>query len=427
MKDGSSEEKDISGFPNQKLLEDILDSFSGATGLRAVLTGLDGRPTVFPRTTDSPEFCTLINRCVPHKCYKSYATAGRESIKWDEPYVFRCHAGLIGLAAPVMMSGLHIGNIICGQVLMWEPDDFFWEEIEEMTSSIETDFQEIKKAVGSLRVISARQARSAANLLYITANALTETSFTIYKQRNLIEEQQARLNQKIIEKKNNSASGRLPVYSMRLERELLNNIREGKNDKAYETLDKIMIGLVPEYSVRPNYVKARVLELLVLISRALADKGCDVEALLELNIRNVQEMSKIQLAEKLFDWLKAVLEVYFVQLDKSRDHKTAKVMKQVMEYIQKEHSQNITLDGLAQAFYFSPSYLSYIFKKELGINITDYLTGYRVEMAKKVLLETDDPIVRVAAGVGFNSESYFSQVFKKLVGMPPGEFRKSNK
>jgi len=415
------------GFPDEKLLEDILDSFSEATGLRAVLTNLDGIPVVFPRTTNMPDFCKLIHQKAIHKCYKSYATAGREAVKWDEPYVFRCHAGLIGLAAPVVVSGLHIGNIICGQVLMWEPEDFFWEEIKEMTSGIDIDFAEIKKAAGNLKVISAKQARSAANLLYITANAITETRVTINKQRSLIEEQQAKLNQKVMERNILSNSSNLPVYSMRLERELLKNIREGKTDKAYQTLDDIMLGLLPEHSTRPNYVKARVLELLVLISRALADKGCDVEKLLELNIKYVQEMSTIQLADRLYDWLKDVLAVYFEHLAKIRRNRSAKVIEQVIKYMEKEYSKNLTLDGLAQTFYYSPCYLSHIFKKELGTTVTDYLNQIRVEAAKKILLETDKSVARVAAEVGFNSESYFSRVFKKLVGLPPGEFRQAAK
>lgn len=424
MNDNRNDEEKNSGFPNQKLLEDILDSFSVATNLRAVLTNLDGLPVVLPRT-DDPEFCTLIKKQAAHKCFKSYATAGRESVKWDEPYVFRCHAGLIGLAAPVMVNGLHIGNIICGQVLMWEPEDFFWEEIREMTGGIDVDFNEIKKAASNLKIISARQARAAANLLYITANVLTETGFTIKKQRDLIQEQQATLHQRVVKNKGYSLSSVSPLYSIRLERELLNNIREGKTVKAFETLDKIILGLLPQYSISPNHVKTRIMELLVLISRVLAEMGCDSEELLVINIKHVQNMSKIHLANNLYDWVKEVLNSYIEHLGKTKENRAARIMRQVIEYLQKEYSNNITLEGLAQTFYFSPSYLSYVFKKELGMNITEYLTNYRIKMAKKMLSETNRSIAQVSADTGFNSESYFSRVFKKLVGVPPHEYRQT--
>ncbi|SFR03911.1 PocR ligand-binding domain-containing protein [Desulfoscipio geothermicus] len=416
---------EVTSFPDEKLLEDILDSFSEATGLRAMFTNLDGRPVFLPRSTDAPKFCKLVNSRAEYKCFKSYATAGREAVKWDEPYVFRCHAGLIGLAAPVVMNGLHIGNIICGQVLMWEPEDFFWEEIREMTAGINVDFEQLKQAAGMLRVISARQAKSAANLLYITANAITETRVTIKKQRKVIEEQQAELNRRIMEKNARSnSSSFVPVYSVRMERELLHSIREGKPGHAARILDDIMLCLLPEYSTRPNYVKARILELLVLVSRALADRGCDVEELLELNMKYTLEMSKIKLADQLYLWVKKVLAEYFEHLSKAKKDRTTRVLEKVVKYVEAEYSKNLTLDSLAQLFYYSPCYLSSIFKKELGVTFVDYLTQARVKEAKKLLLNTNKTVSQVAAEVGFNSETYFSRVFKKLVGMPPGEYRK---
>ena len=51
--------------------------------------------------------------------------------------IFRCHAGLVLWAAPLMVEGEHVATIICGQVLMWEPEDFFWEEIEEYTRPLD--------------------------------------------------------------------------------------------------------------------------------------------------------------------------------------------------------------------------------------------------------------------------------------------------
>jgi len=96
-------------------------------------------------------------------------------------------------------------------------------------------------------------------------------------------------------------------------------------------------------------------------------------------------------------------------------------------YIETEYSQDINLDGLAQTFYYSPAYLSYIFKKELGTTVTDYLTKIRIKEAKNKLIKTNDTIVSIAKDVGFHSESYFNRVFKKHVGMPPGEFRQAIK
>ncbi|WP_028309256.1 PocR ligand-binding domain-containing protein [Desulfitibacter alkalitolerans] len=107
-------QEDSNTFPNKKILEDIIESFSETTGLGVSLTDLDGIPVIDPGSSRMPDFCKIIRCSAEYKCYKSYATAGREAVKWDEPYVFRCHAGLIGLAVPVFMNTMHIGNIVCG-------------------------------------------------------------------------------------------------------------------------------------------------------------------------------------------------------------------------------------------------------------------------------------------------------------------------
>ncbi len=409
-------------FIDRNLLENIIESFSEATGLRAFITDQKGVPLISPRTSELPDFCKIITESAGHKCHKSYATAGRESLKWDEPYVFRCHAGLIGLAAPIVdMSGLHMGSIICGQVLMWQPEDFFWDEIMEMTKGIGTDFKDIKKAALGLKIMSPKKVESAANLLYITARVATQTGFTIYKQRSINEERQVKLNDKMMEKTASFKS--LPVYSLGLERKLLNCVREDQMEQALLTVDYILLSLLPKWSTRPNFVKARMLELLVLISRAFADKGCDIEKLLELNIIYLSEMSRIQLADELYEWFRTVVKGYFYNTRSEIKKTSTKIMEKVLNYIKNEYDEEINLDKLSQTFSYSPAYLSVAFKKEFGTTITEYLTSVRIEKAKELLVKTEKNLSEVANEVGFNSESYFTRVFKKNVGIPPGKYR----
>lgn len=100
------------------------------------------------------------------------------------------------------------------------------------------------------------------------------------------------------------------------------------------------------------------------------------------------------------------------------------VMFEIAKYIRNHYHQDITLQEIANHFYLSREYISRKFKQEFGQNLSDYLSGIRIEKAKLLLLNPHLRISQVAAMVGYEDEKYFSKVFKKTVGVSPNEYRK---
>ena len=96
----------------------------------------------------------------------------------------------------------------------------------------------------------------------------------------------------------------------------------------------------------------------------------------------------------------------------------------VLEYIEKNYKENISLEEIANYVHMNKSYLSHLFKKETQKNIYSYLLDFRMEKAKKLLAETKQSIYQVGCLVGIPDSAYFSKVFKKYTGMTPLEFRK---
>ena len=84
----------------------------------------------------------------------------------------------------------------------------------------------------------------------------------------------------------------------------------------------------------------------------------------------------------------------------------------------------LSLKSLALQLGFSPSYLSVLIKKELGLPFQDYLIQERMKKAKLLLLTTDLKIYEIAEQVGFEDMNYFSQRFKQVVGLTPRQFKK---
>lgn len=92
-------------------------------------------------------------------------------------------------------------------------------------------------------------------------------------------------------------------------------------------------------------------------------------------------------------------------------------------YIEGNFPRDISLQSTCRAFSISQTYLSRLFRKHEGISFNDYLTGVRIEAAKRLMADSPDmPLKDVAALVGYQDQFYFSRVFKAAVGRPPSEY-----
>ena len=98
----------------------------------------------------------------------------------------------------------------------------------------------------------------------------------------------------------------------------------------------------------------------------------------------------------------------------------------ISQYIRTNYSKDITLKSLSHDFAMSESHLSRRFKEVSGIGINEYITYVRIMNAEKLLRNRKMPITKVAAACGFNDSNYFSTVFKRIKGITPLKYSKSN-
>lgn len=102
---------------------------------------------------------------------------------------------------------------------------------------------------------------------------------------------------------------------------------------------------------------------------------------------------------------------------------TGALVKKAILYLNKNASQQVVRWKLADTVHVSEDYLTRIFHKEIGLSLWEYLNRYRVYIATKMLLETNDTIYEIAENSGFQDQAYFCRVFKKIYGVPPGKIR----
>jgi two-component system, response regulator YesN len=97
---------------------------------------------------------------------------------------------------------------------------------------------------------------------------------------------------------------------------------------------------------------------------------------------------------------------------------------EVKKYIRRDYSnRELSVKSLAEAVFLTPTYLSALFKKETGQNISDYIVEVRIEKSKEYLKNNKLKLHEVAMLVGYNDANYYAKAFKKLECVTPSEYR----
>lgn len=167
--------------------------------------------------------------------------------------------------------------------------------------------------------------------------------------------------------------------------------------------------------------------LTALASRFCIESGMDINisyALSDIYIRLIdratspEEVSKIA-EQMIFDYCNRMRE----------NSKKAVVSKHVVlaiDYIRANIQDNLTVESIADSLALNPSYLSKLFKQEMGKTVSKYIRDQKLQIACNMLRHLDESSLCISNYLGFSSQSHFIQVFKKEMGVTPEEYRKEH-
>lgn len=135
---------------------------------------------------------------------------------------------------------------------------------------------------------------------------------------------------------------------------------------------------------------------------------------------------KLQTLESTERFLGSMIEQCILWRIQSVSESMHAVIRNAKEYIDSHYmDDDLSLSSVARTVGLSPTYLSALFKREMRLNFSDYLTNVRIEKAKELLCCTSKMIYEVAFEAGFRDYRYFSQIFKKHTGLTPRQFQSS--
>lgn len=112
-------------------------------------------------------------------------------------------------------------------------------------------------------------------------------------------------------------------------------------------------------------------------------------------------------------------------LDENESDKNGIIIKKCKKYIEEHYAENLSLEFIANKFYFNPSYFSNLFKSYSGIVFSEYLIKIRMQKAQQLLKNTDNTMYDIAHMVGFKDAAYFNRLFKREFGISPNKYRQT--
>ena len=211
------------------------------------------------------------------------------------------------------------------------------------------------------------------------------------------------------------------VYPYQLEKMITDQMKTGNKqklralaDEFFETISKYQYEEIIQY-----------LSQMVMMSERIAKLITDDDELLHMDLSSLSE------SLRQWDTLAQIKEEYIRICEKIMDFREndfslrgVKVVDKVKENIHTEYSNpDITIDDLVKQTGMTKNHVRKIFNDLCGESISQYLSNYRFDKAKELLIQTDYPAVKISEMVGIANTNYFYVSFKKFAGKSPQHYR----
>ncbi len=186
---------------------------------------------------------------------------------------------------------------------------------------------------------------------------------------------------------------------------------------------------ISEESLHHEILYVICVEMVSACMEFIIESGLSVKEVLPNNLLNIIEeiQSKGTILE-IEEWLKSIFKNTLEAVSRKRSKKASGLIDDVKIYIHKNYgSSELNIDEIASNLYVNYSHLCFVFKRETGITINEYLTEYRMNKAKELFDNGIILVLDVAGRVGYSDANYFSKCFKKYYGLAPSKYIENKK
>lgn len=205
--------------------------------------------------------------------------------------------------------------------------------------------------------------------------------------------------------------------------ELLFYMKAGIEDKAAQSIAFIADNYIKEAGIEQTRIYTSNLAVTVLNS--VADLGEDFLNVCDKRDNYICHIQKIDNYKQAKDFLENLVMNITAEISNIRKRKSNKLLNEILSFINDNiDDPGLTLSSIASRFYINSSYLSRIYKQEMGQSFVEHLTKMRIDKAINLMNETELKVYQIGEKVGIPDPNYFGKCFKKFTGLCFNDYKR---
>ena len=368
---------------NMDTVYSYADSYETATGIRCAVIDSKGRELhrgkicceLCDKLRESPEF--------NEKCIRNHLYGAYQAERFGGKYVFFCHMGLAHFISPVTEDGLVKGALLGGPIILSNDEELQPEDIIG-NQPFAKELLKYKDYFNHIPMVSTLRTEALSDILYSVAIFVSYGTQGPYESNREFQDMQGAINDYILSLKKEEDENKIDPYPLEKEKELVSYITVGNIVQARRVLNEIFGHIFFSSGKNFNIIKARVLELVVVLSRAAVEGGGDMREIFGMNYVFLNDIHKLNTVEELTEWLTKIMARFSDCVFNLTDIKHVDVLYRSLNYINNNYMKKITLEEVASYSFLSPTYFSRIFKEEMKCTFNSYVNKVRIEMSKRL-------------------------------------------
>jgi len=405
-----------------KLVAGCAESFTGATGLGCTVSSVQG--DILHKcgySCASCRLCALAGGKPKTNCVQANIYGLTSAERFGGKYIYYCPLGLTCFVSPILGPEGGKAQITVGPFLMVDMKDFIQCDLRDTHKFPETIITAIEAELAHIPIVFPEKVDALSSLLFMTSAYLNDaTAIERMRETQQSDKIQGQITPYIMRLKSETNA---PPYPYDTEQQLLRAVGRGDKVEARKFLNEMFGYIFFAAGGNLSTTKARIYEILVLINRAAVVAGVNLEHSLKESTIYFETMQGFKRTEDICNWLYMTMEHLMDSIFEYSGEKHAHVIRKTLAHLRVHYSEKITLGDIAKKMYLSPVYFSRIFKQETDTTFIQCLNAIRIAKSRELICTDRYRLTDISLMVGFEDQSYFTKVFKRVTGMSPMQYK----
>ena len=400
----------------------LAEEYRHRTGLPLLLIDAAGKPL------SGPVDCSFCRRAASGRaeklrrtCRQRMAKAVEESFRWGEGYITTCPLGFVLFAVPLVRQKKLTAGLISGFAIFAEMKEDFAEEVSANLARFGLTAASAGLRADGVRKISLKKAKEAVSQLMALTQRYKVNDLAFLREQNEKYVQQYKIANFLERLKRENPDIARKILDK--QDEIIQKVKLGDRTGAREILNEFLGSIFFESGMNFEVIKVRIIELIVIISRAAIEAGVGAQELLGLNYSYLTELSKVSDLEELLFNVTRVLENFIAKVALGKEKKRKVRSQKMRDFIDQNFTRKITARDAAREAGLSIGRALHLFREETGMAMTAYINKMKIDYSKYLLLNSDLQLAELADQLGYYDQSHFTKNFKKFEKITPSHFR----